>query len=43
MMGKPSGSYMFFVIAGQTDDAGDTDVERMDAWDGYILVADSPE
>ena len=24
MMGKPSGSYMFFVIAGQTDDAGDT-------------------
>ena len=25
MMGKPSGSYMFFVIAGQTDDAGDTE------------------
>ena len=24
MMGKPSGSYIFFVIAGQTDDAGDT-------------------
>ena len=24
MMGKPSGSYMFFVIAGQTDDAGNT-------------------
>ena len=24
MTGKPSGSYMFFVIAGQTDDAGDT-------------------
>ena len=24
MTGKPGGSYMFFVIAGQTDDAGDT-------------------
>ena len=29
MMGKPSGSYMFLVIAGQTDDAGDT------TWGGW--------
>ena len=43
MTGKPRGSYTFFVIAGQTDDAGDAKWSDWTPWDGYLLVAGSPE